>query len=87
MLLDESEQQAEGVTVAFDGTGAGTALGDQAAQEEVLHELREQGLRGAHHAPAGSSRVKVSNRPAMMVISSGTADRYQYRPRTSTWPM
>ena len=52
------------------------ALGDQSAQEEVLHQLREPDLRRSHGVLAGSWPAKCSNRSATMLISSGTADRY-----------
>ena len=70
----------------LDGAGAGAALGGQAPQEEVLHELAEPDLRRSHDTPAGGCAAKPSNRPAMMLSSSGTADMYQYTSRTSTWP-
>ena len=73
----EAEQQFERVAVGLDGAGAGAALGDQAPQEEVLEELREPDLRWSHGAPAGLCEAKGSNRAATMLISSGTADRYQ----------
>ena len=76
-LLGEAQQQLERVAVGLDGAGAGAALGDQAPQEEVLHQLREPDLRRSHGAPAGSWSAKCSNRWATMLISSGTADRYQ----------
>ena len=76
-LLGEAQQQLERVAVGLDGAGAGAALGDQAAQEEVLHQLREPDLRRSHDGPAGSWSVKCANRWAMMLSSSGTADRYQ----------
>jgi hypothetical protein len=44
-LLSEAEQKLERVAVGLDGAGAGAPLGDQPAQEEVLHQLRELDLR------------------------------------------
>ena len=76
-LFDEAEQQLERVAVAFHRAGTGAALGDQAPQEEVLHQLREPDLRGPHDTPAAALSTKVSKRAATMFISSGTAERYQ----------
>jgi hypothetical protein len=72
LLLGEGQQQTEGVTVGLDRAGAGAALGDQPAQEEVLYQHRERDLRRSHDAPAGSPVPKRSNRPTMTLISSGT---------------
>jgi hypothetical protein len=76
-VLDEAEQQLERVAVGLDGAGAGPALSDQAPQEEVLHELAEPDLWCSHDTPAGGCSVKASKRSLMMLISSGTAERYQ----------
>ena len=74
-LFDVSEQQLERVPVAFDGSGAGAALVDETANEEVLDKLIESDLRRSHSAPVGP--LKASKRSATTFISSGTADRYQ----------
>ena len=76
-LLEEAEQQLERVAIAFHGACAGTTLGDQTPQEEVLHELGEPDLRGPHDTPCGEWPTKASKRVATMSISSGTAERYQ----------
>ena len=76
-LFEVAEQQLERVAVALDGACAGAALRDQTPEEEVLHELVEADPRRSHGAPAGSRPAKASNRSATMLISSGTADRYQ----------
>jgi hypothetical protein len=54
-FLDEREEQLERIAVAFDGAGAGAALVDQAAEEEVLHQLREADLWRSHETPACGS--------------------------------
>ena len=76
VFLDVVEQQLERVTVAFDGSGAGSALVNQTPQKEVLNQLRELDLRGPHDTPAPRS-ANASKRAEMMFISSGTAEKYQ----------
>jgi hypothetical protein len=74
--LKDATQQLERVTVAFDGSGAGSALVNQTPQKEVLNQLRELDLRGPHDTPAPRS-ANASKRAEMMFISSGTAEKYQ----------
>lgn len=49
--LGESEEEFEGVAVAFDGAGTGALLLDQTTKEEVLHEHGEGDRRRSHDAP------------------------------------
>lgn len=76
-LLEVAEEQLERVPVALHGPGAGAALADQAAQEEVLYQLVKADLGRPHDAPVAGSALKAWKRPATMSISSGTADGYQ----------
>ena len=76
-LLEVAEEQLEGVPVALHRSGAGASLVDQAAQEEVLDQLVEPDLGRSHGAPAGRRPANASKRWATMLISSGTAERYQ----------
>ena len=71
--LDESRR----ITVAFHSAGAETALLDLTKQEEILDELGESDLGRSHDTPACWECAKSTKRSATMLISSGTADRYQ----------
>jgi len=68
-LVDEGEQQAEGVAVGGDGVGAGIELSSKAFGEE--------GLEGGGDCAHGSSPSVRSRRSPANASSSGDADRYQ----------
>ena len=64
--------------VGLDRVLARRSLADQPIGEERLERRSER----AHRWPP----KRASSRPAASVISSGTADRYQYVSDGATWP-
>ncbi len=73
----EAEQQPERVAVGGDRGGAGVALADQPAGEELLQD----GSEVTHRRPPSAAA-----RAAASCISSGTAEMYQYVPSGVVWP-
>ena len=75
MLIEEREQQAEGVAIGVDGLGAGGLLLHEMVGEE-RPEQRAEGGAVSHGAPP-SRRRNASKRAAAGSSTGGVAVRYQ----------
>ena len=71
-LLDELQEQTEGVAIGGDGMRAGPPLGQQTLGEEALQQYR-QVSRGLHRSPFH----RCSSRAPAACIKAGVLLRYQ----------